>query len=183
MIQHPWVGSVLACVVVACTAATTACATASTHVSGPLVPEGTPKVRPRAGEYDHVNISCGTALYPDPLFVGRVVRRTLGGELVPVLGVTALLETHGTVHATPTATPITIEQDNNGRFTYRLTLWSDTLVYYKGEVAVGWEDVDDVATLTLHASGCEPLRVKYTGPGKENLIEMRCGSEDQANAS
>ena len=41
----------------------------------------------------------------------------------------------------------------------------------------------DVATLTLHAAGCEPLRVKYTEPGKENLIEMRCGSEDQANAS
>jgi hypothetical protein len=177
MIQHPWVGSALASVVVVCMAATSACATPSTHVSGPFVPEGTPKMRPRAGEYDHVNISCRTALYPEPLFVGRVVRHTQGGELVPVLGVTALLETHGTVHATPAPTPITIAQDSNGRFTYRLTIWSDTLVYYRGEVAVGWEGVEDVATLTLHAPGCEPLSVTYTESGEENLIEMRCGGE------
>ncbi len=94
-----------------------------------------------------------------------------------------MLETHGTVHATPTPTPITIEQDKNGRFTYRLILWSDTLVYFKGDVAVGWEDVDDTATLTLHASGCEPLRVKFSVPGEEQLLEMHCAREGQATPS
>jgi hypothetical protein len=100
-----------------------------------------------------------------------------------LFGVTALLETHGTVHASPTPTPIAIEQDNNGRFTYRLTLWSDTLVYYKGDVAVGWEDVDDTAAITLHATGCDPLHVKFTEPGEERLLEMYCAGDGQPSPS
>ena len=176
MNQYPLLTYFLYTVLAACTVANIACARASTIVSSPLVPEGTLKGRPQAGEYDRINLTCGTALYPDPLFVGRVVWRTPSGELVPLLGVTALLETHGTAHASPTPTPITIEQDDNGRFAYRLTLWSDTLVYYKDDVAVGWEDIDDTATLTLHSSGCEPLRVKFTTPDEEHLLEMRCAS-------
>jgi len=174
MIQSTWIGLLLTGIAVACAVTTLACATASTIVTLPLVPEGTPNRRPQPSEYDHLKISCGTALYPEPIFVGRTVRRTPSGELVSLLGVTAVLESHGTVHATATPTPITIKQDRNGRFSYHLVLNSDTLVYYKGDVAVGWEDVDDTAALTFQAPGCEPLRVEFKHPGQEELLELRC---------
>ncbi len=150
-----------------------ACATGSTIVTSPFVPDGTPRGKPEGG-YDRVATSCMTTLSPEAVLVARVVRRGPGGQLIPVLGVTALLETHGTVHANPTAKPISIDQDGNGRFTYPLTLWSDTVVYYRGDLAVGWEEVEDTAILTLQALGCEPLRLQFTEPGEERTLELQC---------
>lgn len=171
MNQRPYIAVLL--VLIVCTAQTLSCATPRGIVTTELVPPGTPQGEPQAGAYDRVNISCDP--YPMPVFRGRVVRRAHDGELVPVLGVTVLLETHGTVHATPTPTRITIAQNDDGRFAYRLELWSDTLVYYKGGVAVAWQDIDDTATLTVQAAGCEPARVEYENAAVEQTIELQCG--------
>jgi hypothetical protein len=127
-----------------------------------------------AQSYDQREFACGTVLAPEPLFIARVVHRTPDGSLAPVLGVQVLLETHGTVHASGKPTRIAITQDDAGRFSYRATLHHDSVTYYKEGVVVGRRSIDDVATFTIKARGCEPLRVDLTTPGEEATLEMNC---------
>ena len=158
-------------------ALTAACATGNNIVRTLSAPNGTPAGKPNGG-YDRVMFSCGTIVHPEPVFIGRVVRRGADGELSPMLGVSVLIETHGTIHATPTPNPIPIVQDKDGRFQYRFILHSTTITYFKEDVAVGWEEIEDTATFTFNGKGCEPLQIIFTDPGQEKTVEMYCAAND-----
>jgi hypothetical protein len=126
---------------------------------------------PPAGTYDHTSISCGSGT---TTVAGRVIYRTVGGEIRPLTAVRFTLSTHGTVHCSPKPVHVPLRQDSQGRFSLPVTLWSDSIEYYKGEQLVSSRSVDDKGTLLLKAKGCEPITVEFDDAWVAHDLEMSC---------
>lgn len=132
----------------------------------PALPRGKP-----TGGYDHITFACGSG---STIVAGRVVYTDRAGIIRPLHGVRFILSTHGTVHCSPEPARVRVRQDKEGRFSFPVTLWSDSIGYFQGERQVAWDDVEDTATVTLNARGCNDLTIQVDDQWKERDLEMAC---------
>lgn len=126
---------------------------------------------PAPGTYDHMSISCGSAI---TTVAGRVVYRAVTSEFRPLRGVRFTLSTHGTVHCSPTPARVKVRQDRAARFSLPLILWSDSIDYYQGKLRVLSRSVDDKGTMLLEADNCEAMTVEIDDAWTEHDLEMSC---------
>jgi len=126
---------------------------------------------PAPGTYDHLSISCGSAL---ATVTGRVVFRDDDGALRPIKDVRFTITSHGTVHASHEKVQDRVRVDKQGQFSFALVLWSDTLEYLQGDKSVASRDVDDKGTVLLQASGCQDRVLDFSRDLQAGDVEMVC---------
>jgi hypothetical protein len=126
---------------------------------------------PAPGTYDHLSISCGSAL---ATVTGRVVFRDDDGALRPIKDIRFTITSHGTVHASHEKVQDRVRVDKQGRFLLALVLWSDTLEYFQGDKRVASRDVDDKGSVLLHAWGCQDRVLEFSRDLQAGDIEMVC---------
>jgi hypothetical protein len=143
------------------------------HIVG-AIPDGTPRGRPDDG-YDKVEVVCSSGR---STIAGRVTYSDTLGHLHPLSDVSFFVETHGTVHCSPEPSKVSVTPDEEGRFEFSVILWSDGLVYYLNSRAIAWDSVDDLATITLRAPGCNDFTIQFdgrlVGRAAEEPIIMKC---------